>query len=53
MGKMSFVTLENIWMKDGRHALIEEIMNSDRFWPRPYWDADLGCQISLAYFRVC
>lgn len=49
MDKMGFVTPEEVWMKEDLRPLIEEILTSDTFTDRPYWDADLVRQSYLAY----
>lgn len=51
MDKMGFVTPEEVWMKEDLHSLIEEVLSSDRFRTRPYWDADQVRQSYFAYVK--
>ena len=46
MDKKGFSTPEEVWMKEDLHSLIKEILSSDRFRKRPYWDAE---QVSQSY----
>ncbi|MGD9937924.1 MAG: asparagine synthase (glutamine-hydrolyzing) [Methanoregulaceae archaeon] len=39
MDKMGFVTPEEVWMGSALAGLVEEILASDSFRSRPYWDA--------------
>ncbi len=39
MDKMGFVTPEEVWMGDDLAGLVEEVLGSDAFRSRPYWDA--------------
>lgn len=49
MDKMGFVTPEEVWMKEEFRPLIEEILISDTFTTRPYWDADMVRRSYIAY----
>jgi asparagine synthase (glutamine-hydrolysing) len=49
MDKMGFVTPEEVWMKEDLRPLIEDILTSDTFTARPYWDADMVRRSYLAY----
>ncbi|NVO66022.1 asparagine synthase (glutamine-hydrolyzing) [Methanofollis tationis] len=49
MDKMGFVTPEEVWMREELRPLMEDILASDRFRARPYWDADLVRRSYLAY----
>lgn len=49
MDKMGFVTPEEVWMKEDLRPLITEILSSDRFRNRSYWDADQVQQSYQAY----
>jgi len=51
MDKMGFVTPEEVWMRQDLRSLIEEILSSESFRARPYWDADLVRQSYLAYME--
>lgn len=46
MDKMGFVTPEEVWMREDLRLLIEEILSSDSFGARPYWNAD---QVGRSY----
>jgi len=49
MDKMGFVTPEEVWMKEDLRPLIEEILASDTFTARPYWNAGMVRRSYLAY----
>jgi asparagine synthase (glutamine-hydrolysing) len=49
MDKMGFVTPEEIWMKEDLYPLITEILSSEQFGKRSYWDADAVRQSYQAY----
>jgi asparagine synthase (glutamine-hydrolysing) len=40
MDKMGFVTPEEVWMKEALRPFVLELLSSDEFHARPYWDAD-------------
>ena len=40
MDKMGFVTPEEIWMKETLRPHVLEVLGSDSFHGRPYWNAD-------------
>ena len=37
---MGFVTPEEVWMKESLRPFVLELLGSDEFHARPYWDAD-------------
>ena len=39
MDKMGFVTPEEVWMRGALAGLVEDVLASDSFRSRPYWDA--------------
>ena len=49
MDKMGFVTPEEVWMKEDLRPLVTELLSSDRFKKRPYWDAEQVSQSYQAY----
>ena len=40
MDKMGFVTPEEVWMRNELRPLMEDLMASDSFRKRPYWDGE-------------
>jgi len=49
MDKMGFVTPEEIWMKEDLRPFMLEVLSSDAFRARPYWDAAAVTQNYLAF----
>ncbi|MDD1686826.1 asparagine synthase (glutamine-hydrolyzing) [Methanoregula sp.] len=44
MDKMGFVTPEEVWMQENLRPFVLELLSSDAFRARPYWDADAVTQ---------
>ncbi|MFA6333795.1 MAG: asparagine synthase (glutamine-hydrolyzing), partial [Methanoregula sp.] len=44
MDKMGFVTPEEVWMREDLRPFVLELLSSDAFRARPYWDADAVTQ---------
>jgi len=49
MDKMGFVTPEEIWMKEDLRPFILQVLSSDTFRMRPYWDAGAVIRDYLAF----
>jgi len=49
MDKMGFVTPEEVWMKEDLRPFMLEVLSSDAFRARPYWDAAAVTQNYLAF----
>ncbi len=49
MDKMGFVTPEEVWMQKDLRPFVLEVLSSDAFLTRPYWDADAVIQDYLAF----
>jgi len=51
MDKMGFVTPEEIWMKEALRPFVLEVLSSDEFHARPYWDADAVVRNYLSFLE--
>ncbi|MDO9325981.1 MAG: asparagine synthase (glutamine-hydrolyzing) [Methanoregula sp.] len=51
MDKMGFVTPEEIWMKEELRPFVLELLSSDEFHARPYWDADAVVRNYLSFLE--
>lgn len=49
MDKMGFVTPEEVWMKEDLRPFMLELLSSDSFRTRPYWDAPAVTRDYLAF----
>lgn len=49
MDKMGFVTPEEVWMKGELRPFVLELLTSDTFHRRPYWDPDAVVKNYLAF----
>jgi asparagine synthase (glutamine-hydrolysing) len=49
MDKMGFVTPEEVWMREDLRPFVLQVLSSDAFLARPYWDADAVIQDYLAF----
>jgi len=49
MDKMGFVTPEEVWMKEDLRPFMLEVLSSDAFRNRPYWDAAAVTRDYLAF----
>jgi asparagine synthase (glutamine-hydrolysing) len=49
MDKMGFVTPEEVWMREDLRPFVLEVLSSDAFRGRPYWDAEAVIQNYLAF----
>jgi asparagine synthase (glutamine-hydrolysing) len=49
MDKMGFVTPEEVWMREDLRPFVLEVLSSDTFLTRPYWDAEAVIQNYLAF----
>jgi asparagine synthase (glutamine-hydrolysing) len=49
MDKMGFVTPEEVWMREDLRPFVLEVVSSDAFSARPYWDADAVTRDYLAF----
>jgi asparagine synthase (glutamine-hydrolysing) len=49
--KMGFVTPEEVWMREDLRPFVLDVISSDAFQARPYWDADAVIQNYLAFLR--
>ena len=49
MDKMGFVTPEEIWMREDLRPFVLEVLSSDSFRTRPYWDAGAVIRDYLAF----
>jgi asparagine synthase (glutamine-hydrolysing) len=51
MDKMGFVTPEEVWMKEELRPFILQVLSSDTFRMRPYWDAGAVIRNYLAFLE--
>ncbi|PKG33357.1 asparagine synthase (glutamine-hydrolyzing) [Methanoregula sp.] len=51
MDKMGFVTPEEVWMKEDLRPFILQVLSSDTFRMRPYWDAGAVIRDYLAFLE--
>jgi asparagine synthase (glutamine-hydrolysing) len=51
MDKMGFVTPEEVWMKESLRPFVLELLSSDEFQARPYWDADAVVRNYLSFLE--
>jgi len=51
MDKMGFVTPEEVWMKEALRPFVLELVSSDEFHARPYWNADAVVLNYLAFLE--
>jgi len=51
MDKMGFVTPEEVWMKEDLRPFMLEVLSSDTFRTRPYWDAPAVTRDYLAFLE--
>jgi asparagine synthase (glutamine-hydrolysing) len=51
MDKMGFVTPEEVWMREDLRPFVLDVLSSDAFRTRPYWDADAVIQDYLAFLE--
>jgi asparagine synthase (glutamine-hydrolysing) len=49
MDKMGFVTPEQVWMREDLRPFVLEVLSSDSFRNRPYWDAGAVIRDYLAF----
>jgi asparagine synthase (glutamine-hydrolysing) len=49
MDKMGFVTPEEIWMKETLHPFVLDVLSTDSFRARPYWNAEAVVKNYLAF----
>jgi len=49
MDKMGFVTPEEIWMKETLHPFVLDVLRTDSFRARPYWNAEAVVKNYLAF----
>lgn len=49
MDKMGFVTPEEVWMREDLRPFVLEVLSSDTFRTRPYWDAGAVIRDYLAF----
>jgi asparagine synthase (glutamine-hydrolysing) len=51
MDKMGFVTPEEMWMREALRPFMLEVLSSDSFRSRSYWDADAVVKDYLAFLE--
>ncbi|OPY37448.1 MAG: asparagine synthetase B [Methanoregula sp. PtaU1.Bin051] len=51
MDKMGYVTPEEVWMKEDLRPFVLELLSSESFRKRPYWDADTVADNYLAFLK--
>ena len=51
MDKMGFVTPEEVWMREALRPFILELLSSDEFHARQYWDADAVVRNYLSFLE--
>jgi len=49
MDKMGFVTPEEVWMRETLRPFVLDVLSSERFRTRPYWNADAVMNDYLAF----
>jgi len=49
MDKMGFVTPEEVWMREALRPFVLELISSNEFHARPYWDADAVVRNYLSF----
>ena len=49
--KMGFVTPEEVWMKEELRPFVLELLSSEKFHARPYWDADAVIHNYLSFLE--
>jgi asparagine synthase (glutamine-hydrolysing) len=49
MDKMGFVTPEEIWMKETLRPFVLDVLSTDHFRARPYWNAEAVVKNYLAF----